>query len=137
MAIIALVGKLERTPFDIPTAEQEIVGGPLVEYSGGRLALMRLMVNIEMVAGAALISVLFLGGFDIPGVHLLGIPASIVGFIAFIIKTLLIVFILACIKALFARLRIEQMATMCLKWLAPIAIIQLLIVVGLKFAGVL
>ena len=137
VAIISLVGKLERIPFDIPTAEQEIVAGPLVEYSGGRLALMRLMVDVEMVAGAALISVLFLGGFDIPGVHLLGIPASVVGFLAFVIKTLLIVFILSCIKALFARLRIEQMVTMCLKWLAPIAMVQLLIAVGLKLWGIL
>lgn len=137
VAIISLVGKLERIPFDIPAAEQEIVAGPLVEYSGSRLALMRLMVNIEMVAGAALISALFLAGFDIPGVHLSGIPASIVGFFAFVIKTLFIVFILACIRALFARLRIDQMVTICLKWLAPIAIVQLLIVVSLKFAGVL
>jgi NADH-quinone oxidoreductase subunit H len=137
VAIISLVGKLERIPFDIPSAEQEIVAGPLVEYSGGRLALMRLMVNIEMVAGAALISALFLAGFDIPGVHLSGIPASIVGFLAFVIKTLFIVFILACIRALFARLRIDQMVTMCLKWLAPIAIVQLLVAVSLKFAGIL
>jgi len=137
VAIVSLVGKLERIPFDIPTAEQEIVAGPLVEYSGGRLALMRLMVDVEMVAGAALISVLFLGGFDIPGVHLDGFSASVVGFVSFVIKTMAIVFILACIKALFARLRIEQMVTMCLKWLAPIAILQLLIIVGLKFAEVL
>ncbi len=137
VAIISLVGKLERIPFDIPSAEQEIVAGPLVEYSGGRLALMRLMLNIEMVAGAALISALFLAGFDIPGVHLSGIPASVVGFFAFVIKTLFIVFILSCIRALFARLRIDQMVTMCLKWLAPIAIVQLLVAVSLKFAGIL
>ena len=137
VAVVSLVGKLERIPFDIPSAEQEIVAGPLVEYSGARLALTRLMVNIEMVAGAALISALFLGGFDIPGVHLLGIPASVLGFLVFIIKTLFIIFLLACAKALFARLRIEQMVTMCLRWLAPIAMVQLLIVVGLKFGGVL
>ena len=137
VAIISLVGKLERVPFDIPIAGEEIGAGPLAEYSGGKLALMRLMVNIEMVAGAALISVLFLGGFSIPGVHLSGVSASIVGFVAFIIKTLLIVFILACIKAFYARLRIDQMVTICLKWLVPIAVIQLLIVVGLKFGGIL
>jgi NADH-quinone oxidoreductase subunit H len=137
VAVASLVGKLERIPFDIPTAEQEIVSGPLVEYSGGRLALMRLMVDIEMVVGAALISALFLAGFDIPGVHLLGIPASVIGFIAFIVKTLIIVFILSSIKALFARVRIEQMVNICLKWLAPIAMVQLLIVIGLKYAGIL
>jgi NADH-quinone oxidoreductase subunit H len=97
---------------------------------------MRLMVNIEMVAGAALISALFLAGFDIPGVHLSGVPALIVGFFAFVIKTLFIVFVLSCIRALFARLRIDQMVTMCLKWLAPTAIVQLLITVSLKFFGI-
>jgi NADH-quinone oxidoreductase subunit H len=137
VAIVSLVGKLERIPFDIPTAEQEIVEGPLVEYSGGRLALLRLMVDVEMVAGAALVSALFLGGFDIPGVHLEGFPASVVGFVAFIAKTLSIVFILAAIKSLFARLRIEQMVNMCLKWLAPIALVQLLVVVALKAADVM
>ena len=137
VAIVSLVGKLEKVPFDIPTAEQEIVAGPLTEYSGGGLALLRLMMSMEAVAAAALISALFLGGFDIPGVHLLGIPASIVGFVAFIVKTLLIVFIIAGIRALFARLRIEQMVTMCLKWLAPLAMLQLLVALGLKFAGII
>ena len=42
IAVISLQGKLERLPFDIPEAETEIVAGPLVEYSGRRLALFRL-----------------------------------------------------------------------------------------------
>ncbi|MFC2045072.1 NADH-quinone oxidoreductase subunit H [Chloroflexota bacterium] len=137
VAVISLVGKLERIPFDIPEAETEIVGGPLTEYSGKRLALFRLMINIEMVAGSALIAVLFLGGYSMPGIALTGIPAAVAGFFAFVAKTVVIVFVLSCIKALFARLRIEQMVTVCLKWLAPMLIIQLLVVVGLKYAGIL
>jgi NADH-quinone oxidoreductase subunit H len=137
VAIVALVGKLERVPFDIPTAEQEIVAGPFTEYSGCGLALMRLMINMEMVAGAGLMAVLFMGGFHIPGVHLTGIAGIIMGLIAFVIKTLIIVFILATIRALFARLRIEQMVNMCIKWLVPIAIIQLIIIVWIKYRGVI
>lgn len=137
VAIISLVGKLERIPFDIPTAEQEIVAGPLVEFSGWRLGFIRLMFNIEMVAGAALISALFLGGFDLPGVHLVGSSAAVAGFFNFILKTLIIVFILSLIKTLFARLKIDQMVNLGLKWLAPVAIIQLLIAVGLKLGGVI
>ena len=135
VGIIALVGKLERIPFDIPEAETEIVAGPLTEYSGRRLALFRLMINIEMVAGAALIAALFLGGYSMPGVTLTGLAASVGGFFAFVGKTLGIVFTLSIIKALFARLRIEQMVTMCLKWLAPLLVAQLLIAVALKYAG--
>lgn len=135
VAIVALVGKLERVPFDIPTAEQEIVAGPFTEYSGTGLALMRLMIDMEMVAGAGLIAVLFMGGFHMPGVHLPGIAGIIMGLIAFIIKTLIVVFILATIRALFARLRIEQMVNVCIKWLVPLAIIQLIIIVWIKYRG--
>ncbi len=136
VAIASLVGKLERIPFDIPGAEQEIVSGPLVEYSGGKLALMHLMMDMEMVAGAALISVLFLAGFDVPGLQMRGVSALIIGLVAFIVKTLIIVFILSSIRALFARVRIDQMVNTCLKWCATIAMVQLLIAVGLKFVKI-
>jgi len=62
IGIISLQGKLERLPFDIPEAETEIVSGPLVEYSGRRLALIRLTRDVEMVVAAGLIAVIFLGG---------------------------------------------------------------------------
>jgi len=137
VAVITLVGKLERIPFDIPEAETEIVAGPLVEYTGRRLALFRLAIDIEMVVGAALISALFLGGFDtfipIADIHPLG--QFIIGFVSFLLKTLFIVFLLATIKALFARVRIDQMVTFCFKWLAPTSIIQLLLITGVKYMG--
>jgi len=136
VAIISLAGKLERIPFDIPHAAQEITGGPFTEYSGARLALMHLMLDMELFAGSALIAALFLGGFDYIGV-IPGLAGSVVGFVLFLIKTLIVLFILICIKAAFARIKIDQLISMSLKWLAPMALIQLLIAVGLKFAGVL
>jgi len=136
VAIISLGGKLERIPFDIPHAAQEIAGGPFTEYSGARLALMHLMLDMELFAGSALIAALFLGGFDYIGV-MPGLAGSVVGFVVFLIKTLIVLFILICIKAAFARIKIDQVINMSLKWLAPMALIQLLITVGLKFAGVL
>ena len=137
VAIIALQGKLERIPFDIPDAETEIVGGMLVEYVGKRLALFRLAIDIEMVVGAALISALFLGGFDafISVAGLSPLAQFGIGFAAFLVKTLFIVFLLASIRALFARLRIDQMVTFCFKWLAPLSIIQLLLITGIKYMG--
>ena len=54
VAVICLQAKLERTPFDIPHAETEIVGGTFTEYSGKKLALFRLMTDVEMVAGSGL-----------------------------------------------------------------------------------
>lgn len=119
VAIVAVQGKLERIPFDIAEAETEIVGGPFTEFSGRLLAIIRIVVNIEMVVLATLISAIFLGGSFGLG--------PIWGFILFLVKTLLIVALLALFKSLVARLRLEQMMRFCWKYLAPAALFQLLI----------
>ena len=133
-AIICLQAKLERIPFDIPEAETEIVGGPLVEYSGRKLALFRLSADMLMVSGAALISALYLGGPSV-GVSLASLPlaaAAAIGFVAFLVKTMFIVFLLSFIRAAFARLRIDQMANFGWKWLAPFAVLQIFLVIGIR-----
>ncbi len=132
VAVVALVGKLERIPFDIPHAETEIVEGPMTEYTGRKLALLKMMFQTEMVVGSALIAVIFLGGPHLPGVTIpIASPliGGLIGFIITVVKTLLIVFVLSVIKALFSRLRIEQMVSWCLNWLAIPILVQVLIVV--------
>ncbi|MCL5674690.1 MAG: NADH-quinone oxidoreductase subunit H [Candidatus Omnitrophica bacterium] len=126
IALAALQAKLERTPFDIPHAETEIVGGTFTEYTGRKLAFFRLITDIEMVVGSGLIATVFLGGF--PG----GIFSS---FIWFIIKTLFVIFLLSVIKAAFSRLRIDQMVRFSWYILAPLGILQIFItlLVKLKF----
>jgi len=118
VALLALQGKLERVPFDIPHAETEVVGGPFTEYSGGLLALFLAATDMEMVVGAALISAVFLGGS-------LGLTGA-AGFALFVAKTLGVVFILALMRALMARIRLEQMLGFCWKILAPVALAQIL-----------
>ena len=63
VALLALQAKLERVPFDIPEAETEVVGGPLTEYGGKKLALFRLQKDVLMLVGSAFIAALFLGAF--------------------------------------------------------------------------
>jgi NADH-quinone oxidoreductase subunit H len=123
VALISLQAKLERVPFDIPHAETEIVGGTFTEYSGKKLAFFRLLSDIEMVVGAGLIAAVFMAGF--PG-------GLILGLINFIIKTLIIIFLLAAIRAACARIRIDQMVSFSWRYLAPLAVLQLLIVILLK-----
>lgn len=118
IALIALQGKLERVPFDIPHAETEVVGGPFTEYSGGLLALFLVATDMEMVVGAGLISAVFLGG---SWGH-----AGLAGFALFVAKTLSVVFILSLMRALMARIRLEQMLNFCWKLLAPVALAQIL-----------
>ncbi len=123
VSVICLQAKLERTPFDIPHAETEIVGGTLTEYSGKKLALFRLMTDVEMVAGSGLIATVFLGGF--PG-------GTILGLVNFVIKTLIVIFLLTLIRALTSRIRIDQVIRFSWKYLAPLAVLQLLITIVLK-----
>ncbi|MFH1477622.1 MAG: complex I subunit 1 family protein [Verrucomicrobiota bacterium] len=119
VALIALQGKLERVPFDIPEAETEIVGGTFTEYGGRFLALFRLAIDIEAVVGASLIAAVFLP-FG------LGLGAGW-GFVFYIVKVLIIISLLTLVRTVLARLRIEQMVIFCWKVVAPAALLQLFI----------
>lgn len=126
VAMLALLGKLEKTPFDIPEAETEIVAGSFTEYSGRLLAIFRLTIDIEMVVGAALIAAVFLP---------FGLTLNpIAGFILFLIKVLFVVGLMAVLRTVVARLRIDQMVNFCWKFMAPLAVLQILINLILKGA---
>ncbi len=119
VAIIAMQGKLERVPFDTPEAETEIVAGSFTEYSGRHLALFRMAIDIEMIVLVSLIAAIYLPFYA---------PANIVSGIAiYLVKTIVLIFVLALFRSLMARLRIEQMVNFCWKFLAPLAIAQILI----------
>ncbi|MCX6566832.1 MAG: NADH-quinone oxidoreductase subunit H [Candidatus Aminicenantes bacterium] len=123
VALVAVQAKLERTPFDIPHAETEIVGGTFTEYSGKKLAFFRLMADIELVVSAGLLATVFLGGFG---------GGFIFAFVQFILKTLAVVFLLSTLRAVTGRIRVDQVVTFAWKWLAPLAVLQLLIVILIK-----
>ncbi|MBS7644186.1 NADH-quinone oxidoreductase subunit H, partial [Candidatus Bathyarchaeota archaeon] len=118
--LICLLAEVKRIPFDIPEAETEIVAGWLTEFSGRKLALMRLSIDMELVFAAALTTALFLGG---PAG-----PAPIPPIIYFLIKTTIVVLILSNLRTLFARFRIDQMVHGSWKFLTPLAILQVILV---------
>jgi NADH-quinone oxidoreductase subunit H len=115
IALIGLMGKLELPPFDAPEAETEIVAGALTEYSGRGLALFRLGRNAELVIGLTLIAAFYLGGLASP--------------LAFVAKTLALLFGLAGLQALLARLRIDQTVGLWWRYGALLALGQLLAMV--------
>jgi NADH-quinone oxidoreductase subunit H len=123
IAVITVQAKLERCPFDIPHAETEIVGGTFTEFSGKKLALFRLMFDIELVVSSGLLAAVFLGGF--PG-------GALVGFAHLVIKTLFVIFLLSLLRAVTSRIRIDQVVTFAWKYLAPLAVLQLFIVILVK-----
>ena len=126
VAVIACQGKLERVPFDLPEAETELASGTFVEYSGRYYALFRMAIDCELVVVASLISAVYLP------IH----PESaLLGFLCYIVQTLVVLFILALIRTIMARVRIEQMVVFCWKYLTPIALLQ--IIANLLLKGVL
>jgi NADH-quinone oxidoreductase subunit H len=122
--IITLQAELEKDPFDIPHAESEVVGGLETEYCGGRLAFLHLTRDVQIVFGASLVVVLFLGGPYGPAFF--G-PPEIWYTLWFVLKLLAVVVITEYITCLFARLRIDQVVTANWKLLTPLSVISLIL----------
>jgi len=124
VAVVALLGKLERVPFDSPEAETEIVAGSFTEYGGRMLAYFRMAIDIETVVGASLLAAVFLpfGFFASP----------VLSFVVYLVKVFFIIAVLALLRTVFARLRIDQMIVFCWKYVAPIAFLQILFNLFLK-----
>lgn len=119
IALVGMIGKLKRAPFDIPHAKSEVGAGPLTEYSGRKLALWKLTVSLQTLTGINLLVTTYLGGAD----RMWGYW----GFGVYTIKTLLLLTGFAVVQVLYARLRIDQMADFGWQALIPTSILQLLV----------
>ena len=122
--VITSQAEMERIPFDIPEAEQEIVAGWEVEYGGRRLALFRLSKDLELILLSGLGAAIFLGGPIgpvIPGLE------PVLYTIYFILKSIVVLTIFTLVRALFARLRIDQMVSFSWKYLMSLAVILVIL----------
>lgn len=132
VSLVALLGKLEKVPFDIPEAETEIVGGTFTEYSGRLLGMFRMAIDIEMVVGATLLAAVFLPfGLSTQG-WLGGAAGNAVGFALYLVKVTALVCLMSLARSLMARLRIDQMINFCWQIAAPVAFVQLLLDLAVK-----
>lgn len=121
--VIAAVAELNRTPFDLPEAENELVAGYHVEYTGFRFAFFMLAEYTYIIAIGGLTTALFLGGWHAPAPFLEFIP----GLIWFALKWACCVFFLFWIRASFPRMRIDQLMTFGWKWLLPLSLVNIFI----------
>ncbi|UKS26092.1 NADH-quinone oxidoreductase subunit NuoH [Paenibacillus sp. HWE-109] len=120
---IAGVSELNRTPFDLPEAESELVAGYHVEYSGFRFAFFMLSEYVYVFVIASLTSLIFLGGWHAPFPFLDFIP----GIIWFLLKFSFIVFFLFWLRATLPRVRVDQLMGFGWKVLLPLALANMLI----------
>ncbi|MDN4592771.1 NADH-quinone oxidoreductase subunit NuoH [Polycladomyces subterraneus] len=125
--LIASVSELNRTPFDLPEAESELVAGYHVEYSGFRFAFFMLAEYVYVFAMSALTTILFLGGWN-PVFGLTFIPP-----IAwFLIKFVAVVFFLFWLRATLPRVRMDQLMQLGWKVLLPLALLNIFLSALLK-----
>lgn len=130
---ISSLAEVNRTPFDIPEAESELVSGFHTEYSGMKFAMFFLAEYANMFAVSAIAAVIFFGGYQSPFGYLgnsLGaewlVPFE--QFFWFTAKGLFFVFVQMWLRWTLPRLRVDQLMTVCWKYLIPYAIVNLIIV---------
>ena len=125
--LIASVAELNRTPFDLPEADSELVAGYQVEYSGFRWAFFMLAEYVYFFAMASLTTVLFLGGWQ-PVMFLDFIP----GAIWFALKFSAVVFLLIWFRVAFPRIRGDQLMEFGWKVLLPVALANIFLTAVVK-----
>ena len=116
--LAGMSAELNRTPFDLAEAESEIIAGYHTEYSGIKFALIQAAEFGGVLVVSALITTLFLGGWSGPWEEYLG-------WIWFLVKTILVVAVFSWIRATFPRLRIDQIMAFSWKVMLPLSIINL------------
>lgn len=123
--LIAGTAESNRTPFDLPEAEQELVAGFNVEYSGMKFAMFFFAEFVNLFTISAIATTLFLGGWQGP---------FLPSWIWFMIKTLFIVFVLMWFRWTYPRLRVDQLMEFSWKFLLPVSFANLIIAGFMKYS---
>ena len=125
--MVAITAELNRPPFDLAEAEQELVGGFHTEYSSIRFALFFMAEFMNTITMSAIVVTLFLGGPDGPAPHVM-ILRWLFPIFWFLGKTFAFLFVYVWLRAALPRLRYDQLMDLGWKVLIPISLAWLLIV---------
>ena len=121
------LAETNRAPFDLPEAEQELTGGFHTEYSGMRFALFFLAEYANMIVVSSVATTLFLGGWLPPFSHWLPFLSIVPGWIWFLIKSFVFLYIFIWVRATLPRYRYDQLMNIGWKVLIPLAIVNLVV----------
>ena len=119
-----------RAPFDLPEAEQELVGGYHTEYSSMKFALFFLAEYANVIVSSAMITTLYLGGWQVPYLQDIGLPAmatSIIQVLAFGLKVVLLVLFFIWVRWTVPRFRYDQLMNMGWRIMLPLGILNLVV----------
>jgi NADH-quinone oxidoreductase subunit H len=132
----AALAEGNRTPFDIPEAESELVAGYVTEYSGMRFLFFFFAEWGNLYVIGAVATTLFLGGWQVPPLAIFDNNPTLLGiaqFVTFFLKAYLWVFVAMWIRATLPRVRVDQLMALCWKYMVPLSFICLLGTIGFMF----
>jgi NADH-quinone oxidoreductase subunit H len=137
---VAALAETNRTPFDLPEAEQELAGGYNVEYSSMKFALFFMGEYANVTAASAMMVTLFLGGWSLPfagfdhpaGVGQIGI--GILHILIFLAKTCFVLFMIIWVRWMWPRFRYDQLMDLGWRRFLPLALANILVTAVILWA---
>ncbi len=150
---VSMMAETKRAPFDLPESESELVAGYLTEYSGMKFMLFWLGEFAEIAVASAIITLLFLGGWQLPYVDITQISsdwggvlpaffnewnfqwAPLIGVAVFGAKTVFLCVVQVVLRWTLPRFRYDQLMNLCWKIMLPIALLNLVATVVLVLMG--
>src|SRR5262245_14768729 len=134
--MVSVFAECNRLPFDLPEAEQELVGGFHTEYGSMKLGLMLMVDYIHMITTSFFMAILFFGGWHFPWLTDIGGTAGLViKFLVLAVKVFIFIMIYMLVRWTIPRFRFDQLMALAWQVMIPLAIINLLCVMAAKEFG--
>jgi NADH-quinone oxidoreductase subunit H len=131
--LICSFAECNRTPFDLPEAENELIGGYHTEYSSMKLGFYLFAEYINMFISSVIMATLFFGGYDCPFVNEANFSpniAALIGIAALMFKVAIFLFVFMWVRWTIPRFRYDQLMNLGWKVLIPLALINMLVTGG-------
>ncbi len=128
--LVASFAETNRSPFDLPEAEPELVGGYHTEYSSMKFALFFLAEYANMIVASTVITTLYLGGWQFPYLQSFGLPAMVVSILqvlTFCAKVAFMVFFFIWVRWSLPRFRYDQLMNLGWKVMLPLSILNIIV----------
>ncbi len=132
--LICAFAECNRTPFDLPEAENELIGGYHTEYSSMKLGFYLFSEYINMFISSVIMSTLFFGGYDIPFLNEANLSvniAALLGILALMAKVCFFLFLFMWVRWTIPRFRYDQLMNLGWRVLIPLALVNMLVTGGL------
>ncbi len=133
---VSMNAESNRTPFDLPEAESELVAGYHTEYSGMKFAFYMLSEYASMLVNSCLMTSLFLGGWTLSvggygvttaALRSMGLLGGVIGAAIFFGKVMTLMLVYVWFRATFPRFRFDQLMDLGWKWMIPLALANIFV----------